>query len=273
MTTPFVAPVRRKAAGRNHYYVDGNDRRMPGVTTILGNGLPKKALINWAANATADAAVNGWDELAELPVATRLDRLKKARYDDRDAAARRGTEVHGIAEQLVKGERVTVPEELRGHVEAYVKFLDDWDVEPVLVEFVVASYRYGYAGTCDLIADLTMPDGQVVRWLLDIKTTRSGVYGETALQLAAYRLADVYLADDGTERPVPVVERTGVVHVRADGYSLIPVVAGEQQLTDFRYVQQVARFDDESRGLIGDELTPPHPDGEVARVIYERNGR
>ncbi len=27
---------------------------------------PKKALINWAANATADAAVNGWDELAEL---------------------------------------------------------------------------------------------------------------------------------------------------------------------------------------------------------------
>lgn len=273
MTTPFVAPVRRKAAGRNHYYVDGNDRRMPGVTTILGNGMPKKALINWAANATADAAVNGWDELAELPVATRLDRLKKARYDDRDAAARRGTEVHGIAEQLVKGERVTVPEELRGHVEAYVKFLDDWDVEPVLVEFVVASYRYGYAGTCDLIADLTMLDGQVVRWLLDIKTTRSGVYGETALQLAAYRYADVHLADDGTERPVPVVERTGVVHVRADGYSLIPVTAGEQQLTDFRYVQQVARFDDESRGLIGDELTPPHPDGEVARVIYERNGR
>ncbi|QIS00970.1 hypothetical protein F5X71_00275 [Nocardia brasiliensis] len=271
--TTFKPSVRRKTAGRNHYYVDGNGTRMPGVTTILGNGLPKKALINWAANATADAAVNGWDELAELPVATRLDRLKRARYNDRDAAAKRGTDVHGLAEQLVKGERVTVPEELRGHVEAYVRFLDDWDVELVLVEFVVASYRYGYAGTCDLIADLTMPDGRVVRWLLDIKTTRSGVYGETALQLAAYRYADVYLTADGTEEPLPVVERTGVVHVRADGYSLVPVTAGEQQLTVFRYVQQVARFDEESRGLIGDELTPPHPDGEIARVIYERSGQ
>ncbi|WP_378735474.1 hypothetical protein [Nocardia brasiliensis] len=271
--TTFVPPVRRKAAGRNHYYVDGTGARMPGVTTILGNGLPKKALINWAANATADAAVNAWDELAELPVATRLDRLKKARYDDRDAAAKRGTEVHGLAEQLVQGERVTVPEELRGHVEAYVRFLDEWDVEPVLVEFVVASYRYGYAGTCDLIADLTMPDGQVVRWLLDIKTTRSGVFGETALQLAAYRHADIHLADDGTEHPVPEVERTGVVHVRADGYSLVPVTADTKQLNDFRYVQQVARFDDESRDLIGEELTPPHPDGEVARVIYERTSK
>ncbi|RJO74142.1 hypothetical protein D5S18_18490 [Nocardia panacis] len=279
--TTFVPPIRRKAAGRNHYYVDGTGARMPGVTTILGNGLPKKALIDWAANATADAAVNNWDELGDMPVAARLAKLKKARYEDRDAAAKRGTEVHALAEHLVRGERIPVPTELRGHVEAYVRFLDEWDVEPVLVEFVVASYRYGYAGTADLIADLTMPDGQVVRWLLDIKTTRSGVFGETALQLAAYRYADIYIDTTtpemhgplGIEEPMLPVQATGVVHVRADGYSLVPVTAGEQQLTDFRYVQQVGRFDAESRDLIGEPLTPLDPNGERARIVYERTSR
>lgn len=272
----FIPPVQRKQAGRNHYYVDGNGNKMPGVTTILGDGLPKAALINWAANATADYALNNWDDLSELAVAERLAKLKKARYEDRDNAARRGTEVHSIGERLVKGERLQVPEELRGHAEAYVRFLDEWNVQPVLVEFVVASYKYGYAGTADLIADLTMPDGQVMRWLLDIKTTRSGVFGETALQLAAYRYADIYIdatraeGYEPTEEPVLDVAATGVIHVRADGYSLVPVTAEERQLTQFRYVQQVGRFDATARELIGAPLDPPNPDGDVARVIYER---
>lgn len=276
--TTFVPPIRRKQAGRNHYYVDGNNTRMPGVTTVLGNGLPKKALINWAADATADYAVNNWDALGDLPIATRLAKLKKARYEDRDTAAKRGTQVHGFAEQLVHGASVAVPTELRGHVEAYVKFLDDFDVHPVLVEFVVASYRYGYAGTADLMADLMMPDGRKVRWLLDIKTNRSGVFGETALQLAAYRYADIYIdttlpemhGPGGIEEPMMPVEETGVVHVRADGYSLVPVTATEQQLRDFRYVQQVGRFDADARDLIGEPIEPPDPAGERARIIYER---
>jgi hypothetical protein len=61
----------------------------------------------------------------------------------------------------------------------------------VHVEFSVASYRYGYAGTGDLIAWLTVPGASVPSsWLLDVKTNRSGIYGETALQLAAYRYAE-----------------------------------------------------------------------------------
>lgn len=279
--TAFVAPIRRKAAGRNHYYVDGNGTRMPGVTTILGDGMPKKALIDWSANATADYAVNNWDELGDLPVADRLAKLKKARYDVRDAAAKRGTEVHALAEQLVHGRTVTVPEELRGHVEAYVKFLDDFDVRPSLVEFVIASYRYGYAGTSDLLATLVMPDGSKVRWLLDIKTNRSGVFGETALQLAAYRFADIYIdtttpelrARGGIEEPMLPVDRCGVIHVRADGYSLVPVVAEDEQLRAFRYVQQVGRFDATSRELVLEPIEPPEPNGEIARVVYERTTR
>lgn len=279
--TTFVPPVQRKQAGRNHYYVDGNGVKLPGVTTILGNGLPKKALIDWSANATADYAVNNWDELGDMPVADRLTKLKRARYDVRDTAAKRGTEVHALAEQLVRGKEVVVPEALRGHVEAYVKFLDDFDVQPVLVEFVVASYRYGYAGTADLLAVLMMPDGSKVRWLLDVKTNRSGVFGETALQLAGYRFADIYIdtttpeltARGGVEEPMLPVDRCGVIHVRADGYSLVPVEAGKEQLRAFRYVQQVGDFSADSRSLIGEPIEPPEHFGTVARVVYERNGR
>ncbi|MGW3545864.1 hypothetical protein ACWDNI_35725 [Nocardia niigatensis] len=263
--------MTRKNAFGSHYYVDANGQKIPGVTTILGNGLPKKALINWAGTSTADYAVNNWAELDELPVADRLDRIKKGRYEKRDKAAARGTAVHDIAERLVHGETVDVPEELRGHVEAYVKFLDDFDVTPVIVESTVVSYQYGYAGTLDLIADLVMDDGLTFRWLLDIKTTQSGVYGETALQLAAYRHADAYVYSNGiesSEKPLPYVHRTGVVHVRSDGYDLVPVTAGHDQLRAFRYVQQVAEFDAASRSLIGEPIQPPSHDRDVARVIY-----
>lgn len=237
MFTPPARRVDKVAFGKpTHYYVDADDKRIPGVTTILGDGLPKPALINWAANATADYAVNNWDHLADMGVADRIKVLKKARYEDRDAAAKRGTEVHDLAEHLLKGEEVTVPDELRGHVESYVRFLDEWQPTPVIVEKTVVNYTYGYAGTLDMVVDL--PDGR--RVLADIKTTRSGIYGETALQLAAYRYAEVYL-DNGDELPMPEVHVTWGIWVRADGYQVVPLLADPGTFDDFRRVAAVAR--------------------------------
>src|ERR1700754_4418382 len=222
----FTPPIRRVNSGRGHRYVDAYGRKVPGVTTVIGNGVPKPALVGWAARTTAAYAIDYWDELAELPVSERITRLEKARFGERDEAARRSTEVHGRGERLVHGEEVDVPEELAGHVRAYVDFLDQWRVQPVLSGVAVASPQHGYDGTADLLAYLADPGepGRSVPWLLDIKTSW-GVWGETALQLAAYRSADFYRAADGTEQPVPVVERTGVVHVLGDGYQLVPIIA------------------------------------------------
>ena len=254
----YTSPIRRKDTAKGHYYVDAEQRRVPGVTTIQDGGLPKKALINWAGNTTAAYAIDHWDELAALSPAARLKRLQGCRYEEKDAAAKRGTEVHYYAERLVQGKAVKVPEELVGHVESYVRFLDEWQVQPVLVEFSVASPKYGYAGSGDLIADLAAPDdGEAARWLLDIKTTRSGIFGETALQLAAYRYAEHLVDTTGVVGPLPEVQRTGAVWVRADGYSLHPVAAGPDEHRAFLYVQQVADFDKDSRDLIGPEMRPP----------------
>lgn len=255
--TEFEAPIRRKDTAKGHHYVDARGRRVPGVTTILDAGLPKKALINWAGNATAEAALNNWDALTKLPPAARLSKLKGARYEDKDTAAKRGTEVHYYAEQLANGKEVQVPNELVAHVEAYARFLDEWQVKPLLVEFSVGSATYGYAGSGDLIADLWHADQQEwVRWLLDVKTNRTGIYGETALQLAAYRYADELVDANGSAGPVPEVQATGAIHVRADGYSLHPIEAGPEQHRTFLYVQQVAEFDAVAKDMVGPPQRP-----------------
>lgn len=260
--------IRRINHGRGHSYRDTDTgETIPGVTTIVGNGLPKPALVNWSANSTAEAAIDRWDELTELAPSARLKALQRARYDDRDAAANRGTAVHNLAEKLVHGDRVTVPDELTGHVESYVRFLDEFDVRPILVERTVYSAKHRYCGTFDLIADLLDPDDpepdpeqrQRHTWLLDIKTNRSGIFGDIALQLAAYRYAGVYIDEDtDAEYDMPEVELTGAVHVRADGYDLIPVEAGPHQHRKFLYVQQIAEFVATSRELVGEAVVSPH---------------
>lgn len=265
----YAPPIRRRNYGKGHGYVDANNRKVPGVTTILGDGLPKKALINWAANATAEYAIDHWDELGQLGPSARLKKLQGGRYEVRDAAANRGTAVHTLGEKLVRGEEVAVPEALAGHVESYVEFLDDWDPVPFMVETVVMSHKHGYAGTLDLGAEIASSllilagalnsdfPRPTARCLIDLKTSRSGIFGETALQLAGYRYADVYVDDNGEEQPMPEFDLALGLHVRADGYSLLPITAGREQLRELLYAREVARFAEEnSRGYIGEALTP-----------------
>lgn len=252
----YTAPIVRVETAKGHHYKDATGQRVPGVTTIIGDGVPKPALINWAANATSEYAVDHWDELTELGPAQRLKRLQGARYEARDAAARRGTEVHAAAEKLIAGEAVQVPDEIAGHVESYARFLDDFEVEPIHVEFSCVSYRWGYAGTADLCASLALPGKGRVPLLMDLKTTRSGIFGEVALQLAAYRYADKWLVDGVEIDPVDVAHCAGI-HVRGDGYDLIPVEAGSDQHKAFLYAQRVGMWSASSRDLVGSPVVAP----------------
>lgn len=257
----FVAPIKRVDTAKGHHYVDANKRRVPGVTTFLSGGLPKPALINWAGNATAEYAIDHWDELTALSPAARLKKLQGSRYEDRDRAANRGTEVHKLAERLVTGKEVDIPEELAGHAESYVNFLDEFNPQPVLIEGTVYSIKHGYAGTLDAILDF--PDGldgytqDKPRLLVDLKTNRSGIFGETSLQLAGYRYAETYVDTSGLAQPMLEVNGCAALHIRADGFDLVPVVVGPKQHRQFLYAQQVKFFDDESRDLVGSPITPP----------------
>jgi hypothetical protein len=266
--------IQRKDTGRNHWYVDldAAGERVPGVTTILDQGLPKKALINWAANATAEYAVDHWDELAALAPAARLKKLQGGRYESKDAAANRGTQVHKMGERLIAGEQVVVPDLIKPYVDSYVRFMDEFQLRARYVEAVVYSETHRYVGTLDIFGDILLPDmpeyddlprdedGFVCDCLIDAKTTRSGVFGETALQLAGYRFAEFMQpdpSDPDTAFEMPEVAWTGAIWIRPDGYSLVPVVAEEQQHRDLLYARQVGIFDAGARELIGDPIEPP----------------
>jgi len=264
MTTPKLT---RRNYGKGHsYYLDGD--KIPGVTAVLSDGLAKPALINWAAKAVAGYAVDNWDTIAELKLSERLKTLENAHYADRDAAGKRGTEVHKLAEALNAGKQVAVPDELAGHVESYVRFLDDHDIRVVLAESSVVYLKpqNEYAGTLDLVADFPAlrHEGRPRRLLCDVKTARSGVFPDNALQLAAYRYATSYL--DGADlKPMPEVDGCAVIHVRADGYSLVPVEAGPAEHRFFLYCRQLWRWQNEaSKTVIGEELAPPPQLAEVS---------
>lgn len=256
MSRPRAAPTRRVNRGKGHsYYLDGESSL--GVTTAIGEGFPKPALIGWAANTTAAYAVDHWDELAGVGIAERLKRLQRARYDDRDQAGNAGTEVHTIAQRLAAGLEVDVPEYLVGHVDSYLAFVEEWKPVELVVEGIVLNRRFGYMGTLDFIGELA--DG--LTWLLDWKTARSGVFSENALQLAGYRNGESYIDASGVERPMPKVDRCGVVWLRSDGFDLVPVEVGAEEFRIFLYALGIARWRD-NENVVGAALAAPREKGD-----------
>lgn len=244
-----MSETKRRNHGRGHSYIlDGE--KVPGVTTLIGKGFPKTALVNWAAKTVAEKAVDEWDVLAEMTPTERLRELEKAHNAVRDSAALRGTRVHTLAHALTEGEEVEVPDELAGHVESCVRFLDEWEVEPLVVERPVFSRKYKYGGSPDLIARVR--GGRT--WLFDWKTNSKGPYGDMAFQLAGYRFAEFYLDDDGREQPMPPIDDVGVVWLRADDFDVYPFEAGPDVFRQFLYIAQVAQAADACRDYKGDAL-------------------
>lgn len=251
-----MAEFCRRNYGRGHAYYLG-DRKLDGVTTLISNGLPKPALVKWAANSAADLACDEWDDLAKLPLSERRKRIAGAPDAKRNAAGVKGTRVHALAEPLSRGEKVPVPEDLAGHVKSCVQFLDDYDVRTLYSERPCYHERYLYAGTFDLRAELDSGEGFGVQdWLLDWKTSASA-YGDTAYQLSAYGYSTHFELPDGTIAPMKRPERYGVVHVRADGYDLYPYHVDDAVFREFLYVQQTAAAAGRCRDYKGDALVPP----------------
>lgn len=205
-------------AETHRYRLDG--KQVPSVTGLLSRGLPKEALVRWAARSVAEYVADNPDAVDALRFMGRdsmVAALKAVPDDTSKRAAIRGTDVHAIAEQIIHGHEVDVPVHLIDHVAGYVRFLDGFGVVPILTEKSVAHRGLHYAGRFDLIAQIGMDI-----WFLDNKTSRS-VYPETALQLSAYAGAEFYVTDDepDTEHPLPAVDRYGVLHVTEDGTTLV----------------------------------------------------
>lgn len=249
--------IKRVDRGKNHSYtIDG--QKADGVTTLLSKGLAKDWLGRWAAKMVAEHVADNLHDVVGMESLGRdaiVAALKQTPWTKRDKAGARGTEVHNIAEKLIHGEEVDVPEEIAGYVESCVRFLDEWKIDPVVTEVTVASRKWNYCGTLDLVGKL--PDGRVL--LADYKTSASGIYAETVLQQAAYRYAEVYLGPNGEELPVESLGITdcAAVWITDRHYEVFPLPSDERAFKDFLHVAWCARWSAKSKELIGPSVTAP----------------
>jgi hypothetical protein len=197
----------------------GRKRRLPSVTTLLKQ-LDKPALTRWAANTAADYAIDEWDTLALMSPSERRKLIAAAPWQSRDRAAATGTAIHDMAERLLGGAPVEVPEIVRGQVEGLARWLEASDVAMHYTEAQVWAEDdeelglCAYAGTLDAIVEHpTRGLG-----LVDFKTG-SGIYSDFALQLAGYARAENLVYNDEDEG-MPDIRWLGALHVRSDGTTL-----------------------------------------------------
>lgn len=246
MTT---GPRNAVTAGDGHRIYKWGDEEFLSVTTAL-SAISKPALTGWAARSVAEFVAKNLDtvnDLASRDTFAAIDLMKGSPWRQRDQAADLGKAVHAVIEAHVLDK--PVPETallIRPHMQQFARFCEDFRPRWLMSEATVYSRQYGYAGTLDAIAEL---DG--VTWLLDVKSGKD-VYPEAALQLAMLRYAEFVGMPDGTEAPLPPIDRAGVLHVTADDYRLLPVRADEENHRVGLFALQVKRWlDDGAKSCIG----------------------
>jgi hypothetical protein len=248
-------PKHARDTERGRYYSDpagGPD--LVSVTNVLGTAVAKQALISWAVKLTTEYVL---DNLYDVQTRVDDDRpaltrdIKAVHREVKEAAADLGSRVHAAAEARVLGAPVADDPEAAPYVAQLDRWLSLWAVD--LDEHVVATEvtclhrRLGYAGTADLLVWLpTGTNGALELWLIDYKTsaTRSAksVYPENTLQLAALRFAEVVLLPDDTDAPMPKVQRTGVLNLRAKSHALVEMPAGRDAHRAFRGLLEGTRW-------------------------------
>ena len=248
------AQTYREDMGRWHKYrLDGEI--VPGVTTLINGGWPKN-LAKWSADQVAEFAIDNWPRLAKMPPSQRLRELSGAPWANRDRAAMRGSQVHAIAEKLMRGEAVTVPADVAGYVQGCKRFLQEWDVRPLWAERPVFSREHKYGGTFDLIAEM----GDGVTRLLDFKTVKEGKsagWPDHALQGAAYIWAEFLLDESGEEVLMPGVNGFAVVELSPGGYQVIPMRSDKKVFHSFLSVMETAQAVKEGPDWVYAALKPP----------------
>jgi len=265
-------------------------QRFWSVTTLLKEGMgTSRSLVQWNARIPAETA---FDKIRTLQAfVADGDRnaavkwLMESRYAESDKAKARGSEIHAAAEALALGKPISIADNLLPYVEQYRLFLNDFSPTFLLAEAPVYSPRYSYAGTTDGIFQI---DGQ--KLIFDIKTTPTapgevndsgkpkarGPYTEVALQLAAYRHAELVglIAErvetysgryytfnpENHHEPMPATDGAIAIMLSPYDYRVVPVQADERIFKYFLAVRECARYQVEaSKHVFGPPIGVPDP--------------
>ena len=307
MTTPINSAL---LGGDRHYTWPPTGEVFSSVTTNLG-ALAKPFLVPWAAKLSAEYAVKHWNELDALikggDPETAKNLIKVAHKKYRDVAAGVGTIAHDCLDQIswlrqggVDYNPGAIAQEallkfgednkeavasiklsdLMPYIESFEQWCRDFKPRFILSESTVYSRTYGYAGTFDFIAEVTLP-GFIYKWMVespelaeeiddndfyrvvvlgDYKTGNS-IYPETGLQLSAYRYGDfIGQQVDGqwVEAPIPQVQGGLICHVRPKKTKASPVKCDLDVFDYFLSLTQAHRWRSQvSKTVLAKPLDPP----------------
>lgn len=250
------------------YRVKGTDLKLRRVTTILEQGCSKgDALTFWAGNITAQTAMDNLPYLVSSSLypdqrTEAYDWLRRAHTRKKDERKDVGSAVHKVIEANVLGTpmpaELLADPELVPFLDHFLRFVEEWQVTFEASEMVVGNEAEGYAGTLDYLVRSPLIAAALAAYFgcevpetsvfcgdtktggeLDVK----GVYPEASLQMAAYRHAKAAWLRDGTKVPMPSTFWAGVVlHLRPEGYRLIPAVADDAVFEAFLTVKRNAEW-------------------------------
>jgi hypothetical protein len=246
-----------------------DDRRFYSVTTIL-KVLDKPGLNRWMQGKVAERAVKVAGALANMvgeDEAAAIKYLQASTYDS--SAADLGTAVHAAIEKwTVTGKRPKTSPDVKPYLDRFGPWLDKWQPKFLHTEAAIYSPRYRFAGTLDAVAEI-----EGCKVLLDYKSHAkpTGAFAESALQLAAYRWADLlatapprrveqgrqryYLLDEAEEAaavPMPGLDGACIVSLSPDDCVMYPMRTDQDVFNAFLYVVEVFRFRQElSKTVVG----------------------
>ena len=167
------------------YHIEGLNKDLPSVTTILGLLDKSGPLLGWGVKVTIEYLQQHPEELRENPTET----FKKAKLyyrELKEKATELGSEVHNLLEVFLKGQNITgllvANPKLKPAFEAFLLWQKKYKFELVEAEHIIWS-DLGYAGTLDCVARL---DGKL--YVIDFKSSKA-IYDEYELQVAAYAAA------------------------------------------------------------------------------------
>lgn len=187
-TDPNVKRFCDREGNWTHYFLVNEKRFVKAVNHILRRGYPKgDGLYQWLKNTTADEA--------DRRLKTAGEEGSRTHEAIRDLAAGLRVNMSTPYQNDLTGRKEPLNDEEWDNLQGYINFSRKYQMKLISEEFVVASSKYGYAGTADRLARLFVPEddkcfpkevrGQWVVVLLDWKTS-SKLWPEYALQISAY---------------------------------------------------------------------------------------
>jgi hypothetical protein len=200
-------------------------------TTVLDK-IEKRALHGWIARTTAEyirdeiilhlkAGDMTVQQLVEMDLEAFMKQAKKAHEDKKRAAMDLGTAVHTAIEdyyhsgqdrKILDG-HCTINPDLTSPIIAFLDWEAAFKVLPRRVEMTVYSEVEEYAGTLDLICEITPPGGSGPLTIVNDHKASTAIYDTNVMQVASYFFALEEMEGELNPADPPGIDGAGILRL------------------------------------------------------------